>query len=462
MYMRAKLRRIPPAYRVLLTIMIASFMNPLAGSALTLSLPSIGVQYGAGPNALSWVLEIYLLTSIVCLLPMGKVADRWGKRRTFFSGALVFAVTSIAAIFTPSLGWLLAFRGLQGIGAAMIFATNMSIISLVFPPEQRGLAMGWNVSMVYTGLAAGPVLGGLLNYYLGWQSIFCLLAMLATACAIATQLFMRQDWLTAKPSATDYPGALLYGAALLLAMFGLSECVNLNWAWVCLRAGIVLFACFVRHELRTTDAILPVRLLVTNREFSLSSLTAMLNYCATFATSFLLSVYLQSILGLSSREAGLIMLVQPVFMAILSPLAGRLSDKHAPALLVSIGMGVIACGLLGFALAVHTRTLWGLLPVLVLVGIGFALFAAPNNNAIMSSLPPRYYSLGSAMLGTVRQGGQVLSMATVTLLLSFDWQLATPTANLQRNIELAFILFTLLCLLGILPSSSRQKKAGSD
>lgn len=430
MRLTTRLRQVPPRYRILMTIMIASFMNPFAGSAFTLSLPSIGVQYDAGPNALSWVLEIYLLTSIVCLLPMGKVADRLGKRRTFFCGACVFAVTSVAAIFTPSLGWLLMVRGLQGIGAAMIFATNMSIISLVFPPEQRGLAMGWNVSMVYTGLAAGPVLGGLLNYYLGWQSIFVLLTMLATTCALATRLFMRQEWITAVPSATDYMGALLYGLALLLAMFGLSELANLPYAWLCLAAGAILLTLFVRHELHTAEAILPVQLLLTNREFSLSSLTAMLNYCATFATSFLLSVYLQSLLGLSSRAAGLLMLVQPVFMAALSPLAGRLSDRHAPALLVSLGMGIIACGLGGFALAVHTYTLLGLLPVLVVVGIGFALFAAPNNNAIMSSLPPRYYSLGSAMLGTVRQGGQVLSMAMVTLLLSLDWQLQ-PAANLQ-------------------------------
>lgn len=444
--------------QILWIMMLSSFLTPFTGSALILSLPEIGQAYQASPNELGWVIEIFLLTSIVFLLPMGKLADRLGKRRIFLWGMIIFTVSSLAVVFAPGMTGLLFCRAIQGIGAAMIYATTMSILTLVCPPAQRGQAIGWNVSMVYVGLALGPVIGGLLNYYLGWRSIFWFITALGLATILAVLRFLRQEWIEETQARRDGLGAFLYGLAMILMMYGLSELLNQSYASLSLAAGCVIFVIFLFHELKVPQAILPIRLLMDNREFSLSNLTAMLNYSSTFTISFLLSIYLQSILGLSSREAGLLLLVQPVMMAALSPQAGKLSDRHSAAKLTLLGMGIITFGLIGFTLTVHLRSLWLLIPALVIVGIGFAFFAAPNNNAIMSSVPKKYYGLAASMLSTVRLVGQVVSIAIVTLLLSIDWSWLAETDSIVRNIELSFLVFTVLSVIGIIPSLSRKKR----
>lgn len=426
--------------KTLLTMMMSSFVTPFTSSALTLSLPDIGRDYGASANELGWVLEIFLLASIVCLLPMGKLADRFGKRRVFLWGTVFFTLSSALCIVTPDMGFLLAARALQGVAAAMLYATNMSIVALSFPPEQRGRALGWMVSMVYVGLACGPVLGGLLNYYAGWQSIFVFITAACLACVVMTGLYLHQEWREEEVQGVDGRGALLYGLAMILAMFGLSELAELAWGWLALVLGLVLLIAFVRHEMKAQDPILPVHIFVENREFSLSNLTAMINYSATFAISFLMSIYLQSVLGLSSREAGLVMLIQPIVMAVLSPTAG---------------MAITALGILGFVAVVHLESLWLVVPVVIVIGVGFALFAAPNNNAIMGAVPKRYYSLATSMIGTVRLVGQVISVAIVTMVLSFEWSGLLEMQELVRNIEISFVVFTVLCIIGILPSVAR-------
>lgn len=438
--------------KILFTMMMSSFVTPFTSSALTLSLPDIGRDYGASANELGWVLEIFLLASIVCLLPMGKLADRFGKRRVFLWGTVLFTLSSALCIVTPDMGFLLAARALQGVAAAMLYATNMSIVALSFPPEQRGRALGWMVSMVYVGLACGPVLGGLLNYYAGWQSIFVFITAACLACVVMTGLYLHQEWREEEVQGVDGRGALLYGLAMIFAMFGLSE---LAWGWMALALGLLLLIAFVRHEMKAQDPILPVHIFVENREFSLSNLTAMVNYSATFAISFLMSIYLQSVLGLSSREAGLVMLIQPIVMAMLSPTAGKLSDHHSPTRIATVGMAITALGILGLVAVVHLESLWLVVPVVIVIGIGFALFAAPNNNAIMGAVPKRYYSLATSMIGTVRLVGQVISVAIVTMVLSLDWNRLPQLEGLVRNIEISFIVFTLLCLIGILPSVAR-------
>lgn len=446
--------------KILLPMMMSAFVTPFTGSALTLSLPDIGLAYGVSANELGWVLEIFLLASIVFLLPMGKMADRFGKRRIFLLGTTLFTLSSALCAVMPDMGFLLVARALQGLAASMLYATNMSIVALCFPTTQRGRALGWMVSMVYVGLACGPVLGGLLNYYAGWQSIFLSITLVSLACTCATLRYLHQEWKEQEVTGVDGRGALLYGLAMIFAMFGLSELAELSWAWSLLLLGMVLLGAFLWHECRTKDPILPVFMLVENRVFSLSNLTAMIDYSATFAISFLLSIYLQSVLGLSSREAGLMMLIQPVIMALLAPTAGKLSDKYQPAKIAAFGMAVTALGILGLVAAVRLQSLWLVVPVVIVIGVGCAFFAAPNNNAIMGSVAKRHYSLATAMIGTVRLVGQVVSVAIVTMVLSLDWDSLTEMEGLVYNIELSFIVFTVLCAIGVFPSWAARLKKG--
>jgi len=442
--------------RILFTIMLTSFLTPFTGSALNLALPSLGTEYGASPAQLGWVLGSFLLAAIVVLLPFGKLADRYGKRYFFIMGNGIFAATSLAACFAPNLPMLIAARAAQGIGSAMTFATSMSILTLVIPKERRGWAMGWNVAVVYTGLTLGPAVGGFLNYYYGWQSIFIVLAVLGTIAFLTARHTMQEEWVEDSRPEWDKKGALLYGGAILLIIYGLSQLLAEPLAPAILLTGLLLFGAFLRYELHTKNPLLPVNLLFINRPFSLSCLAALLNYCATFATSLLLSLYLQSILGLSSRSAGLILLAQPIIMASLSPLMGKLSDKYAPTKLAAGGMAVITIGLAGFALTVHHLSLYLLIPMLIITGTGFALFAAPNNNAIMSSVEKKHYSLAASLLSTTRLFGQVLSVAIMNLILSLQWTDCAPREILLQNLQIALLCFAIFSAAGIIPAKARK------
>ena len=391
--------------KILAVIMMASFLTPFSGSALILSLPAIGQEYQVGADTLSWVIESYLITSFLFLLPMGRAADRWGKVRVFEMGNLLFMLFSLLPAVFDSFALLLSARALQGIGSSMIFATSTSILADAYPGKNRGKAMGWRVSVVYAGLSFGPVIGGFMNDGLGWRSLFWFMAA--------------------------YAGLVLVAAL-----------------------------CVLKNAVPAPAREMPklsLRLFTQNREFTLSCLTAMLNYSATFAISFLLSLYLQSILGISAQRAGFLLLAQPVLMMVLSPLAGSLSDRKPAALLCSLGMAIITAGLVALAVLTYYQLLWPLIPSIVVIGIGFAFFAAPNNNAIMSALPRQYYNMASSLLSTMRLGGQVLSMALVTLLLAISWPPLSPVASLSRNISLAFLFFSVLCFLGVIPSLLRQK-----
>ena len=443
-------------YRILFTIMLTSFLTPFTGSALNLALPSLGAEYGASPAALGWVLGSFLLAAIVVLLPFGKLADRYGKRRFFIMGNGIFALTSFLAIFAPSLPWLIAARAAQGLGSAMTFATSMSILTLVIPKERRGWAMGWNVAVVYTGLTLGPAVGGFLNHYYGWQSIFILLTILGALAFGTARHTLQDEWYADSSPDWDKKGALLYGGAIMLIIYGLSQLLSQPAAPLLLTGGLLLFGVFLRYELRTENPLLPVNLLFSNRPFSLSCLAALLNYCATFATSLLLSLYLQAILGLTSHSAGIILLAQPIIMAALSPLMGRLSDKYAPTKLAALGQAVITAGLIGFALTVHTLSLYLLIPMLMITGTGFALFAAPNNNAIMSSVEKQHYGLATSLLSTTRLFGQVLSVAMMNLILSLSWHGLAPQAALLQNLEIALLIFALCAGLGVIPARVRK------
>lgn len=442
-------------YRILFTIMLTSFLTPFTGSALNLALPSLGAEYGASPAALGWVLGSFLLAAIVVLLPFGKLADRYGKRRFFIMGNGIFALTSFLAIFAPSLPWLIAARAAQGLGSAMTFATSMSILTLVIPKERRGWAMGWNVAVVYTGLTLGPAVGGFLNHYYGWQSIFILLTILGALAFGTARHTLQDEWYADSSPDWDKKGALLYGGAIMLIIYGLSQLLSQPAAPLLLIGGLLLFGVFLRYELHTENPLLPVNLLFSNRPFSMSCLAALLNYCATFATSLLLSLYLQAILGLTSHSAGIILLAQPIIMATLSPLMGRLSDKYAPTKLAALGQSVITAGLIGFALTVHTLSLYLLIPMLMITGTGFALFAAPNNNAIMSSVEKQHYGLATSLLSTTRLFGQVLSVAMMNLILSLSWHGLAPQAALLQNLEIALLIFAICAGLGVIPAKIR-------
>jgi len=441
----------------LLVTLLASFLTPFMASSVNIALPSISREFGADAVRLAWVATAYLLAAAALLLPFGRLADIHGRRRIFFWGTLAYTAASLACGLAPSLGALIGLRALQGAAASMIFATSIALLSSVFPPEERGRVLGINVAAVYLGLALGPSLGGVLTEQLGWRSLFLANVPLGLAIALLLARRLRGEWAEARGERFDLAGTLILGTALSLLMLGTPE-VGRAGGWL-LPAGVGGLVAFVAWERRVRHPLLDIGLFVRNPVFAFSNLAALINYAATFAVTFLLSLYLQVVKALGPQAAGLVLIAQPLVMAACSPFAGRLSDRVQPRGVASAGMALTAVGL-ALLTALGPRTpLPAIVATLGLLGVGFGLFSSPNTNAVMSAVERRHYGVASATLGTMRLAGQMVSMALASLVFAHIVGrvpiAAAGPEEFLRSLRLAFLLFTVLCALGVFASLAR-------
>ncbi len=444
---------------VLLATTLASFLTAFMGSALNVALPTIGVQFSMDAVTLGWIATAYSLGIAIFLVPFGRAADIYGRRKVFTAGLVAYVAMTALAALAPAANIFLALRVLQGVAAAAMFATSSAILSSAFPPGERGRVLGINVSSVYIGLSVGPFVGGVLAQNFGWHSIFWASAAVGIVAIVAT-LRVTQEWAESRGERFDWIGALIYGFALALSIYGLPRLTSGQGA-IMVAAGLAGLAGFAVWASRAPSPILNLSLFRNNRAFTFSSLAALINYLATTAVTFLLSLYLQYIKGLSPQQAGLLLIVQPAMMALFSPIAGRLSDRIESRVVASSGMALTAVGLAMLAFLGAATPLAYIVLALLLLGLGFGLFSSPNMNAIMGSVEKRYYGVASALLATMRTIGQTLSLALTSLLFAsiIGPVQITPEyypAFMQAT-RLAFALFAGLCVLGIFASLARGR-----
>jgi len=444
----------------LIVATLGAFFAPFMGSSINIALPSIGSEFAMDAISLGWVATAYLLAAATFVVPFGRVADIYGRKRIYTCGVFIFTISSLLLAISTSAIMLISFRILQGIGGAMIVGTGVAIITSVFPAEERGKALGINVAAVYLGLSLGPFLGGLLTQHFGWRSIF--LANVPMGMIILAFIFwkLKGDWAEAKGEKFDVAGSLIYSSMLVAIMYGLSLLPEMAGVWLIL-AGALGFVAFVRWELKVESPVLNMNLFRNNTVFAFSNLAALINYSATFAVSFLLSLYLQYIKGLSPQSAGVILVSAPVVQAIFSPLAGRLSDKIEPRIVASTGMGLTVVGLLFFTFLSEETSVGFIVAGLIILGFGFALFSSPNTNAVMGSVEKRVYGVASATLATMRQVGMMLSMGIVMFIFAMyigRVQIIPEYYPLfLKSVNSAFIIFVILCFGGIFASLARGK-----
>jgi len=414
---------------ILLLIIITSFINPFLGAAINIALPSISAEFSMGAVGMSWVAMSFLLSSAVFLVPLGKLADIRGRKRIFFLGNVILTLSSILCALSTSGTMLILLRGIQGIGSAMVFGTGVAIITSVYPPKERGKAIGITVTSVYVGLSLAPFLGGMLTQYLGWRSIF-----------YATVPFV---------------------LSMSAFMYGFSKLPD-KLAIVLVSFGLLGMAAFVVLEIRVRFPVFNMVLFSSNRLFALSNLAALINYATTFAITFLLSLYLQYILGMSPRDAGMILITQPILMAIVASISGKLSDTRDPRILASMGMGIIVIGLVMLTFLSEKSSIPFLLVILALVGFGFGMFSSPNTNAIMGSVDKKFLGVASATVGTMRLTGQMMSMGIATLVLQLFMGNNPITAqnagDFMNSMRSTFLIFVVLCVIGVFASLARGKR----
>ncbi|MBM3118459.1 MAG: MFS transporter [Chloroflexi bacterium] len=452
--------RVPNRRAALLVTTVGSFLTPFMGSSIAIALPSIGNELAMDAISLGWVATAYLLAAAMFLVPFGRIADIYGRKKIFTCGMLTYTAASILSAVSTSAAILISSRVLQGVGGAMIFSTGVAILTSLFPPEERGRVLGINVAAVYAGLSLGPFAGGLLTQYLGWRSIFWANVPLGLLIIALAFWKLEGEWAEAKGERFDITGSIIYSLMLIAIMYGFTQLPEMSGGWLIL-AGVVGVVVFVRWEMRVKSPLLDINLFRKNTIFALSNLAALINYSATFAVSFLLSLYLQYIKGLNPQNAGLVMVAAPVVQAVFSPLAGRLSDKVEPRIVASAGMGLTAIGLILFIFLNATTSLIFIIASLVVLGFGFALFSSPNTNAVMSSVEKRFYGVASATLATMRQLGMMLSMGMVMLIFAIyiGRVQITPEQHpaFLNSVNTAFIIFAVVCFGGIFASLARGK-----
>jgi EmrB/QacA subfamily drug resistance transporter len=444
----------------LLVTTLGSFLIPFMGSSINIALPAIGKEFAMNAVLLSWVTTSYLLTVGIFLVPFGKIADIYGRKKLFSYGFVIYTLSSFLSAMATSPFFLIASRILQGIGASMTFGTGVAILMSVFPAEERGKVLGINVAAVYLGLSCGPFLGGLLIHYFGWRTIFLVNVPFGLLIIFFTFWKLKGEWTEAGGEKFDFLGSILYSFILVTIVYGFSLLPGI-WGFFFILLGILGVWAFVQWEVRSESPVFDIDLFRNNKVFAFSSLATMINFSATFAVSFLLSLYLQLIKGLSPHAAGMILISQPIVQTIFSPFAGRLSDSIEPRMIASTGMALTTVGLALFVFLDEKTTISFIVVSLILIGFGLALFASPNTNAVMSSIEKKYYGVASGILGTMRITGNMFSMGIVMLIFSLHIGRAQITPLhyplFIKSLKSVFIIFTALCLAGIFASLPRGR-----
>jgi EmrB/QacA subfamily drug resistance transporter len=439
---------------------LTSFLGPFMASSVNVALPSIGEELSMGAVSLAWINTAFLLAAATFLIPFGRLGDIHGRKQIFMWGILGFALASGLLAMAGSGTSVILWRAVQGLGASMVFATGLPILISVYPAGKRGAVLGLNVAAVYLGLSMGPFIGGLITGHLGWRYVFWMNVPVGLFILAISFWMLEGDWADARGARFDLAGSALLGVALLTMMLGLARLPSAT-AVSLLVVGLVSLLLFVRYELRIDHPVLEIDLFRHNTVFAMSNLAALINYAATFAVGFLLSLYLQRVRGLAPQDAGLVLMAQPVVQALVSPLAGKLSDRSEPRTVASLGMAITFVGLVLLVFLDETTPLRLVVGCLAVLGLGFGIFSSPNTNAIMGAVERRFFGVAGAMVGTMRHVGMMVSMGLVMTVLAVLMGSAEISGQNQalflEAMRISFGLFAVLCFGGIFASLARGR-----
>jgi EmrB/QacA subfamily drug resistance transporter len=448
---------------VLFAIGLGTLMSALDGSVVNALLPVMRSALATDVATIEWVVTVYLLVVSGLLLGFGRLGDLRGHRGVYLFGLAAFVVGSALCGASPTAAVLIAARGVQGIGAAMIFANSPAILTHAFPPEERGRALGLQATMTYLGLSIGPALGGWLTEHFGWPSVFYINVPVGAATLLISYRVLPHDEPKERQPPFDYTGAVLFLAGLVGLLFALNRADVWGFGspalWIVLGASIAVLTAFIVLERRAAHPMLDLSLF-GSRTFSATTLTALLNYICVYSVVFVLPFYLIQARGLSPTFAGVVLIAQPIVMMVAAPISGALSDRvgtRAPAML---GMAVLALGLYLLSRLTLDSSLWRVAFALAVVGLGTGVFIAPNNSALMGSAPRHRQGIAAGVLATARNAGMVLGVGLAGAL--FNAMLSRSDGGPEgvvRGMQLAFEVAAALGAAGVLGAALESKRA---
>ena len=434
-------------------ICFSQFIIPYMVSGVGLAIPSLGSEMGASALQLGFVEQFYLLPMAMSMLTFGRLGDIVGYGKVFSGGFVLFTIFTAILGFVHDINVFIGVRFFQGLAAAIVLSVSLSLISSLFPPEVRGRKFGVLSGFIYGGMSAGPVIGGLLTSQFGWRSLFYTVTPVCVVLSVFGLMRLWRARCELQNEKMDYKGGIVYALALLLFMAGASRTATVA-GWIILAVGVIGIVAFYHLEKRVKSPLVNVHLLRSNKVLTFGLLAAMGNYASIFGLTFFMSLYLQYSLHLSPRVAGVILLVQPLVMVLLSPSLGKLADRVDPGKLSNLGVGIICVCLLCIAGTVGRSFALYLIPVeLLFIGVGYGVFIIPNTLVIMGSVEPKEYGVASGLIGTMRVVGMVISITAVTII--FSLVMGGAAVNERTLPELLFsmrvgmIIFAFFAFLGV-------------
>ncbi|MFG1808748.1 DHA2 family efflux MFS transporter permease subunit [Streptomyces sp. NPDC049040] len=408
-------RRPATAAWALVITSVAGFMAALDNLVVTTALPSIRKDLGGALSDLEWTVNAYTLTFAVLLMFGASLGDRFGRRKLFITGLTIFTGASAAAALAPGINELIAFRAVQGVGAAIMMPLTLTLLSAAVPPERRGTAFGIWGAVNGLAIASGPLIGGSLTEHISWQWIFWLNVPIGLLLIPLARLRLAES--TAPGARLDGRGTVLISLGLFGIVFALVNATSHGWSSVRVLTGLIggaaLVLAFVRHGMTARQPMLPMRLF-RGRGFTAINVASSLMFTGMFGSIFLLSQFLQTVLGYTPTEAGLRMLPWTGMPMIVAPIAGILSDRIGAKPVVAAGLALQAIGLGWFALIMSPDVSYlAQLPALVISGAGMALFVAPATSLVMSSVIPAEQGIASGANNALREVGGALGIAVL-------------------------------------------------
>lgn len=456
---------------------VGVFMTSLDSSILNIAIPAISLDLKASFEVVQWVPIIYLLVMAITLIGFGRLSDLHGRKQFFLIGLILFTVSSFLSAIATSGEMLIVFRAAQGIGSSFIAAIAPSMITESFPRQETGKAMGINVAAIYLGLVIGPVIGGILIQILTWRSIFFINVPIGAVLLVIGFLKLNKSEREIKGESFDVAGTIFFGTFLALLLIALTLGNGLGWTSITIIAlffaSILSLVIFIFVDTKINFPMLKLSLFRRNRMFATANIAALFNYIATNGVTFLLSIYLQAILAMHPAIAALLLLPTPLMMTIFSPLSGKLSDKFGTRILCSVGMGIMAFGLIILIFTIVYFPIVFILLSLSILGVGIGLFSSPNQSAIMKSVEKKDLGIAAGTLSTMRVVGQSVSVALLSAILvvfipstilniilslgtiAID---ATIRSQFLSGMLASFVAAIIICALGAIISMIRGKE----
>jgi len=451
---------------ILIAIGTGSFMSALDASVVNTILPVVRDAFKSNVATIEWVVTIYLLIMSGLLLTFGRLGDLRGHKSVYIWGFVIFVASSALCGAAWSPAALIFFRGLEGIGAAILAANASAIVSRNIPSEERGRAFGLVSMLTYLGLTVGPSLGGWLAHAFGWRVIFYINVPVGALALALGWIFIPEETSAETGKRFDIPGAVIFLAGLTAFLLGLNK--GATWGWsspailVLLVGAVALLVVFIQVERRSPEPMLDLSLFRVPL-FSMSTISAILNYICVYSITFLMPFYLIQGRGMNSAEAGLILTVQPILMAITAPISGTLSDRIGSRLPGMVGMAILGIGLFLLSRLGPGSPLWLVGLGLGIAGFGTGAFISPNTSTLMGSAPRSRQGVASGVLGTARNLGMVLGIGLAGAILTTRLAENIPNA-LYNGIGQGFLVAAAVAALGIISSAikneSKNRAAG--